>query len=104
MIEIQIRCVNNISTMQFFAGISRNTQSKSSMLLLNECVRESQNHALWDTHKHALLNTPLPHLTKVSKILLVRVCFEIKIGLTLRNNPDIDITQAHMHSLQYFGR
>ena len=75
------------------------------MLLLNECVWESQNNALLDTHKHAPINTALLNLTKVRKIILViRVCFEIKIGLTLRNNPDIDITQAHVHSLKYFGR
>ena len=29
---------NNIPTMQFFAGFSRNTQSKSFMLSLTECV------------------------------------------------------------------
>ena len=34
---------NNIPTMQFFTGISRNTQSKSYMLSLTECVWEFQN-------------------------------------------------------------
>ena len=42
--------VNNISTVQFFTGISRNTQSKSYMISLSECVWEFQNNALWDTH------------------------------------------------------
>ena len=43
--------VNNIPTMQFFIGISRNTQSKSYMLsLMTECVWEFRNIALWDTH------------------------------------------------------
>ena len=46
----QIRHVDNIPTMQFFSGISRNTQSKSYMLSLTECVRDFQNNALWDTH------------------------------------------------------
>ena len=41
--------------MQFFTGISRNTQYKSYMLSLTECVRDFQNNALWDTHCHALL-------------------------------------------------
>ena len=41
--------VNNIPTMQFFTGISRNTQSKSDMLSLTECVWEFRNNALWDT-------------------------------------------------------
>ena len=39
----------NIPTMQFFTGISRNTQSKSSMLSLTECVWNFQNDAFWDT-------------------------------------------------------
>ena len=47
--------VNNIPTMQFLTGISRTTQSKLYMLSLTECVWESQNNALWDTHLHALL-------------------------------------------------
>ena len=42
--------VNNIPTMHFFTGISRNTQSKSYMLSLTECVWDFQNNALWDTH------------------------------------------------------
>ena len=45
-----IRCVNNIPTMQFFTGISRNSQSKSYMISLTECLREFQNNALWDTN------------------------------------------------------
>ena len=45
-----IGLVNNIPTMQFFFGISRNTQSKSYMLSLTECVWDFQNIALWDTH------------------------------------------------------
>ena len=47
-----------IPTMQFFTGISRNTQSKSytnTMLSLTECVWNFKNDALWDTHQHALL-------------------------------------------------
>ena len=40
--------VNNIPTMQFFTGISRNTQSKTYMLSLTECVWDFQNIALWD--------------------------------------------------------
>ena len=42
--------VNNISTN------SRNTQSKSCTLSLTECVWEFRNNALWNTHKHALLD------------------------------------------------
>ena len=42
--------VNNIPTMQFLSGISRNTQSKSYMLSLTECVWNFQNNALWETH------------------------------------------------------
>ena len=38
--------VSNIPTMQFFTGISGNTQSKSYTLSLTECVWE--NSALWD--------------------------------------------------------
>ena len=56
--------VSNIPTMQFFTGISRNTQLKSS---LTECVwvinlflykfmvQVFMNNALYDTHKHILL-------------------------------------------------
>ena len=49
-LQIIIGHVNNISTMQFFTGISRNTQSKSYMLSLSECVWGFENDALWDTH------------------------------------------------------
>ena len=43
--------VNNIPTMHFFNGISRNTQSKSYIMLsLTECVWEFRNNALLDTH------------------------------------------------------
>ena len=35
---IRIWIVNNIPTMQFFSGISKNTQSKSYMLALTECI------------------------------------------------------------------
>ena len=54
LVQVLIGHVNIILTMQFFAGISRNTQSKFYMLSLTECVWEFQNNALWDTHKHAL--------------------------------------------------
>ena len=37
--------VNDIPTMQFFTGISRNTQSNSYMSSLTECVWEFQNNA-----------------------------------------------------------
>ena len=40
----------NITIMQFFAGIARNTQAKSYMLSLTECVGEFRNNALRDTH------------------------------------------------------
>ena len=46
--------VNNIPTMRFFNGISRNTYSKSYMLSLTEWVQAFQCNALWDTHQHAL--------------------------------------------------
>ena len=49
--------VNNIPTMQSFTGISRNTQSKSYMLSLTECIWEFWNNALWDTDRQALLKT-----------------------------------------------
>ena len=39
--------VDNIPTMQFFTGISRNTQFKSYKLSLTECVLEFQRNALW---------------------------------------------------------
>ena len=42
--------VNNIPTMQFFTGISQNTQSKSYMLSLTGCAWDFQNNVLWDTH------------------------------------------------------
>ena len=42
--------VNDIPPMQFLIGISRNTQSKSYILSLTECVWEFKNNALWDTH------------------------------------------------------
>ena len=48
IVWVTIGHVNNISTMQFFTGISRNTQSKSYILSLTECVWEFQNNALWD--------------------------------------------------------
>ena len=41
--------VNIIPTMQFFAGIFRNTRSKLYMLSLTECVWDFQNNALWET-------------------------------------------------------
>ena len=47
--------VYNIPTIRFITRISRNTQSKSYMLSLTECVWEIRNNALWDTHQHALL-------------------------------------------------
>mgnify|MGYP001801283614 CR=1 FL=1 len=37
--------VKNVPTMQLFTGISRNTQSKSNMLSLSECVWEFRNNA-----------------------------------------------------------
>ena len=40
--------------MQFFTGISRNTQSKLYTLSLTECVRDFQNNALWDTDEHGV--------------------------------------------------
>ena len=40
--------------MQFFSGISKNTQSKSYMLSLAVRVLDFQNNALWDTHQYAL--------------------------------------------------
>ena len=49
--------VNNIPTMQFFTGISRNTKSKLYMLSLTECVGDSQNNALWDIHEHVLFRS-----------------------------------------------
>ena len=45
-----IEHVNNIPTMQSFAGISWNTRSKSYTLSLAEFVRDFQNNALLDTH------------------------------------------------------
>ena len=39
--------VNNIPTIQYFTGISRNTQSKLYMLSLTECVWDFQNNVLW---------------------------------------------------------
>ena len=40
--------------MQFWTGISWNTQSESYKLSLTECAWEFQNIALWDTLQHAL--------------------------------------------------
>ena len=50
LLSLQIGHVNNIPAMQFFTGISRNTQSKSDMLSFTECIWELINNALWDTH------------------------------------------------------
>ena len=49
----QIGHVNNIPTMQFFSGISRNTQSKTYMLRLTECVWEFRK-----MHCGILINIP----------------------------------------------
>ena len=49
---------NNIPT------ISRNTQSKSHTLPLTECILESQNITLWDTHYHVLLITSVCKISK----------------------------------------
>ena len=48
--DCNIGCVNNIPTIQFFTRISRNTQSKSYMLSLTDCVWDFQNNVLWDTY------------------------------------------------------
>lgn len=48
--NLSIGHVNNVPTMQFFTGISRNTQSKPYMLSMTEWVWEFRNDALWDTH------------------------------------------------------
>ena len=45
---------NNIPTMQFFIGISRNIQSKYYQLSLTDCLWEFRNDALWDTPLHVL--------------------------------------------------
>ena len=42
--------VNNIPTMHFFTGISRNNQSKFYKLSLTECLWEFLDGALWDSH------------------------------------------------------
>ena len=42
--------VNNIPTIHFTLEFSKNTQSKSYMLWLTECVWKFHNNALWDTH------------------------------------------------------
>ena len=47
VICIRIGNVNNLPTMPLFTGISRNSQSKSYMLSLTECVRDFQRNA-WD--------------------------------------------------------
>ena len=51
--------VNNVPTMQFFTGISRNTETKSYMLSFTECVWEFRSNALWDTLFPALPFSPL---------------------------------------------
>ena len=43
------------SQQRFFTVISRNTQSKSYVLSLTECVWDFQSNVLWDTHSHTLL-------------------------------------------------
>ena len=73
--------VNSIPTIQFFTGISRNTQSKLYMLSLTECAWDFQNNALWDSHQHALFSVIItiykywyltvysaPHLSPVSTL------------------------------------
>ena len=57
--------------MQFFTGILQNTQSnsKSYMLSLTECVWDFQNNAL-DINLHAILLSRL-NLTKIKFIALV---------------------------------
>ena len=54
--EHKIGLNNNIPTMQFFTGYSRNTQSKSHRLSLTKYALEFRKEALWDTHEHALLH------------------------------------------------
>ena len=53
IIDDSIEHVNKFPTIQFFS----NTQTKSSayMLSLTECGQDFLNHALWDSHYHALL-------------------------------------------------
>ena len=48
--------VKNIPTMQFFTRILQNTQSKSFLLSLTECVWEFQNNALWDNMPYSIVN------------------------------------------------
>ena len=57
--------------MQLFIGISRNSQSKSYMLSLTECVWDFQNNALWDTHYHAVLDEPWVNGVSIFFTLLV---------------------------------
>ena len=42
--------VNENPTMQYFTGITGNTQSKSYMLSLIKCVWDFPDNALWDSH------------------------------------------------------
>ena len=50
MAMLSIGHAKNIHAMQFFFGISKNTQSKSYTLSSTECVWDFLNNALWDTH------------------------------------------------------
>ena len=72
--------VNSIPTMQLFTGISLNTQSKSYMISLTQCVWEFQNNALWDTHWHALWAYYFIH-----ELL---ACFPNSVTLAKTNNTD----------------
>ena len=45
-----VRTQITIFTTKFFPGISRNTQSKSYIISLTECVWKFLNCELWDTH------------------------------------------------------
>ena len=53
--------VNNIPTMQFFTGVSKNTQSKSYIYIIIDLVsREFRNNALW-----ILIDMPKSWLSKL---------------------------------------
>ena len=69
--------VNNHTTMKFFTGISRNTQSKSSMLdfagIDGVCLG---SNALWDAHYHALcISRKANHLLELGMVVTTSINF-----------------------------
>ena len=75
--------------MQFFIAISRNTESKSYMLSLTECVWDFLNNALWDTHIHALSGLHLLEKGKTTHQPGISYYHEFINSVKLELNPNL---------------